>query len=264
MTVRVAEVFVSNLDELTVPVELSRQLRRADDFIRLAVVAGHNVLQQAAATEGNKERIGLFLGSAFGPMQTNFDVLDQVVSDQPVSPILFSHSVFNGAAGYLASVFGIKGCALTMTDFNVPFIRSLEQGIQAIEGGSLDCCLVLQIETYSRLLHDARKTHCPEDAEWQPGVVCWLLKAAASADDGIVLKRVSSQQQLKDDDEIDAANRLRVVERLNLVEEVLEIRDPLGAAITLSSLMRGDGSAANGKVISLESEHTTVELEFCS
>ncbi|WP_163335664.1 beta-ketoacyl synthase N-terminal-like domain-containing protein [Desulfopila sp. IMCC35008] len=176
MSVLITGSFVADSSSIEIPEPLFRQLRRADEFIRLGVVAAYNVLQQNGGLRADGERTGLFLGTAFGPMQTNFDVLDQVVENEPVSPTLFSHSVFNAAAGYIASVLGIHGCAITLTDFGFPFFSALEQGMVAIESGHLDSCLILQVETYSDLLLDAKKAMVPAGEEWFPGAVCWLLE----------------------------------------------------------------------------------------
>lgn len=177
MTARIANCFCTTLDNLTVPAELARQLRRGDDFIRLSVTAVHAVLAGRMAWEGmTGERIGLYLGTAFGPMQTNFDVLDQVVEAEPVSPTLFSHSVFNGAAGYIAAIVGIHGSSVTLTDFGFPFFRALQQGVTAIESQALDRCLVLQVETYSHLLLDAVDRQGGKRGLWPAGVACWLLE----------------------------------------------------------------------------------------
>lgn len=263
MSVQVTEVFASDLSGLAVPDQLARQLRRADDFIRLAVVAGYSVLQSMAEPERDKERIGLFLGSAFGPMQTNFDVLDQVVSDQPVSPTIFSHSVFNGAAGYLASVFGIKGCAMTMTDFEGPFFRALEQGMLAVSTGKLDACLVLQVETYSRLLHDARKTHCQGSAEWQPGVICWLLESADCSSGKACVKSLRICQRPVDSGlQLSAGSRLQVMGQLSCSDKEYQVTEPLGAAHLLSQIVNGECGAGSLGKVSLSSPNTTVELEL--
>ena len=119
---------------------------------------------------------GLVLGTAFGPMQTNFDVLDQVVQQEQTSPTLFSHSVFNAAAGYLSRIFRLQGSAITVTDFAFPFFQALQQGSIAVASGRLDSCLILQVETYSDILADARTRIIGSDAApWQAGAVAWLL-----------------------------------------------------------------------------------------
>ena len=83
-------------DSFDVPVELCRKLRRADDYIKLAVVAAYSAMRENNECDSvNLDRCGVVLGSGFSTMQTNFEVLDDVVSGEQTSPTLFSHSVFN-------------------------------------------------------------------------------------------------------------------------------------------------------------------------
>lgn len=183
MIVQLNGVYSGFLGGMEVPSELTRKLRRADDFIRLGVLAGHRLLKQHAETDTvDGDTCGLVLGTSFGPMETNFEVLDQVVSGEQTSPTMFSHSVFNSAAGYMASTLGIKGCGLTITDFDFPFFRALEQGYMTLLSGRLTLCLVLQVETYSMLLQDAKAKHASESEPWKPGVVCWLLQRKETQD----------------------------------------------------------------------------------
>ena len=177
MNCSVIGIFSATADMIEAPAELAVKLRRADAHIIMAVSAAHQVLEKHRQLIGEQgELCGLVFASAFGPMETNFDVLDQVVYAQPVSPTLFSHSVFNGAAGYIASTLGIRGSSLSVTDFAFPFFRSLELGRLLLAGNQLDVCLVIQVETYSRLLEDARITHARDTLPWEQGAVCWLLK----------------------------------------------------------------------------------------
>lgn len=164
--------------DMDIPPELFRHLRRADDFIRLAVLSAYQACGQRIEMPWEvPERCGLILGTSFGPMQTNFDVLDMVVNEEQTSPTIFSHSVFNAAVGYLCRIFNVRGSALTLTDFAYPFFQALQQGCLAITSGQLDRFLVLQVETYSELLHDARlKNHHEKAALWPAGCVCWLLE----------------------------------------------------------------------------------------
>ena len=177
MTIVISSSYRNRLANLEAPPELARNLRRADDFIRLAVVAGAEAMRSAQKRPvPAPSRSGLILGTAFGTMQTNFDVLDLIVSGAQTSPTLFSHSVFNAAAGYMASIFNLQGCALTITDFSQPFFRALQHGYMMLLTGRLESCLVLHVESYSALLQDGRERHAPGQKSWQPGAVCWLLE----------------------------------------------------------------------------------------
>lgn len=184
MSIEILSVYSTTLVDLEEPDELSRKLRRADDFIRLAVVGAYQVLKSVAdMKDEHQERIGIVLGCGFGTMQTNFEVLDQVVNKEPTSPTLFSHSVFNAGVGYIASLFNIRGCGLTLTDFSFPFFNALQQGISVLREGELQYCLVLQVETYSHLLEDIRSQQSNNNETWVPGVVCWLLTKDQGRDD---------------------------------------------------------------------------------
>lgn len=163
------------------PINVSKsfapQLRRADDHIKLGVAAVENIFAGHSTDQKPDNRTGLFVGTAFGPMQTNFDVLGLIVDEDQTSPTLFSHSVFNSAAGYIARLFNIPGSCFSFTDFSWPFFQALAEGHNAITTGRLDHCLVLQVETYSDLLADARKRTGTNEDIWPQGAVAWHLAA---------------------------------------------------------------------------------------
>ena len=237
MTVHVTTVFSRFLEEMDVPDELVRNLRRADDFIRLGVIAGHRVLQQRMeknAEAQKDESCGLVLATQFGPMETNFEVLDHVVSGEQTSPTLFSHSVFNGAAGYMASTLRLKGCGLTITDFDFPFFRALQQGWLTVLSGRLELCLVLQVESYSMLLKDAKEKHAPGTGAWKPGVVCWLLENKKN--DGSERAAIQSLQiETKSHPRNDF---LSFTEQLNVAGFIEQCHTPLQAAFSLGTRIR--------------------------
>jgi len=171
------------LDEMVMEPTLARSLRRADDFIRAAVLTAAQTLVGVDTGAGTSD-FGLFLSTAYGAMQTNFAVLDQIIDGEQTSPTLFSHSVFNAAAGYIAASFDIRGCALTLTDFTFPFLRAVQEGVLALQSGLLSRCLVLHVETYSALLHDVRSAGNDSGPEnlWRAGAVCWLLESGRTRD----------------------------------------------------------------------------------
>ena len=166
------------------PINVSKhfapQLRRADDYIKIAVAATEKIYSNQSEKNKSNAKTGLFVGTAFGPMQTNFDVLGLIVDDDQTSPTLFSHSVFNSAAGYIARLFNIPGSCFSFTDFSWPFFQALVEGYSAITSGRLNRCLVLQIESYSDLLIDARMRTGTNVAQWPQGTVAWHLAAEGS------------------------------------------------------------------------------------
>ncbi|MEN8190344.1 MAG: beta-ketoacyl synthase chain length factor [Thermodesulfobacteriota bacterium] len=229
MSCLVTGVNATRLDELVISPTLEGQLRRADEFIRLAMGCVHEKFAETLAT-GDELRSGLIVGTAFGPMQTNFEVLDLVVSGQQSSPTLFSHSVYNGAAGYLARSFSLKAMSITLTDFGFPFFHALQQAKMAIDSNILDRCLVLQVDSYSTLLDDIRK-QCGLEYErpWLPGCVCWLLESSDCSDSGWSLDKIEAQTiALGGEKYLDRRDTVR----LNGDEQLLT--DPLGSAQLLT------------------------------
>ena len=178
------------------PAYLRKPLRRSDQFIQLAAAAAHQALAQVPAIDLPGERCGLFVGTSFGPMQSNFDVLDALVDGDPVSPTLFSHSVFNAAAGYVSRLFGVFGGAWTLASFSWPFYRCLQNAQLMLASGRLDRVLVLQVETYSALLQDARKL-LPGTAPqtFPPGAVGWVLEQNAPPRASVSLTAVQIDEQ---------------------------------------------------------------------
>lgn len=86
--IRLLSSFSGYLDEMETPQELFRSLRRADDFIRAAVIAAGRTLEVTDSEQG-REDLGLVLATAYGTMQTNFGVLDQIIEGEQTSPTLF-------------------------------------------------------------------------------------------------------------------------------------------------------------------------------
>ena len=188
-SVAVTAVRQLTMDE-AVPATLVRELRRADDFIRLAVVGGYLALAEAPERELAPETRGLFLGTAFGPLETNFQSLGSLINDGEgqISPTLFSHSVYNSAAGYVARLMDFRGPALTLTDYGYPFLLALEEARLAVAAGRVERALVLGVETYSELLADAyRRSFGGREVPWHKGAVVWVLDRAEAAGAGLGL-----------------------------------------------------------------------------
>ena len=104
-----------------------KDLRRADNLSKMAVIAAQGAFFDSGLDNSAKENLGLILGTAFGPHVTTFRFLDDILNygDAGVSPTLFSHSVHNAANAYIASNLGIRGPALTLTYFNASFYQAL-------------------------------------------------------------------------------------------------------------------------------------------
>lgn len=240
MTVQISKVHSSFLSDISVPNELARQLRRADDFIRLGVCSGFETIQSFDKKNALlPETTGVILGTAFGPMETNFDVLDQVVTQSPVSPTLFSHSVFNSAAGYMATCLKVEGFALTITDFSFPFFQALRQGIMAIEDNMVDFCMILQVETYSNLIQDVRKKYSQNDIEWRAGSVCWLLERANNEEhESYIIENLTIDSHLNNQNPF-----LNYLDNVTINDNMYECHDPLTGNFHITEMMTNNSAS---------------------
>ena len=146
-------------DSASVPATFKKALRRTDELTNLAVIAAAQALAQARSTQPAPEEVGIFLGTAFGPLETNFRFLDTLLDDGEgqASPTLFSHSVYNTAAGYISRLMDLRGPALTLTSFTWPFLAALDTAWQFMARKKVRRALVVAVEARCALLEDVLK-----------------------------------------------------------------------------------------------------------
>ncbi len=164
--------------DFEMPAELAKPLRRADDLTKCLVGCASSAFNSTPLPTIPPEETGIFYGTSFGPLETNFRFLDTLLDDGEgqVSPTLFSHSVHNAAAGYLARIFTIHGPAITLTTYTWPFLTALNQAVLAISSGCIRRALVATAEMPSPLLADAgRQLAGSQFADGPSGAVTWII-----------------------------------------------------------------------------------------
>ncbi|MFH0985022.1 MAG: beta-ketoacyl synthase chain length factor [Candidatus Omnitrophota bacterium] len=104
--------------------EVLWDIRRADRFSKIAVLAAHDAIRDGGASNG---AMGVILCTGLGPHATTFRFLDDILDygDSSVSPTTFSHSIHNAAASYIAKVLKCTGPTLTVTQFDFAFQEAL-------------------------------------------------------------------------------------------------------------------------------------------
>ena len=124
---------------------LGRKVRRADRLSKMAVFAAADALADAQLPSGlDRRRTGLIVSSALGSHGTTFQFLDEILTygDAGVSPTVFSHSVQNAAAAYVASTLDIQGPVLTLTQVHFAAHHALSLAQGWLESGRCDHVLV--------------------------------------------------------------------------------------------------------------------------
>jgi hypothetical protein len=122
-----------------------RKVRRADRLTKMAVLSAADALGDAGLPSTlDRRRIGLVVATAFGSHATTFEFLDEILTygDAAVSPTVFSHSVQNAAAAYVASVLDIQGPVMTLTQVHFAFHHALVLARQWLIAGQCDHVLV--------------------------------------------------------------------------------------------------------------------------
>lgn len=219
-------------DFVLLPTKIKRQLRRADDFIKLSVIVVDKVLSTGKQDSISAPDTVLLMGSCFGPMQCNFEVIESLSEDDLVSPYLFSHSIFSAAAGYISRIFQIEGGALTNTSFGSPLFSSLKNAYEYLKSGAYQYALVLQVESYSILLQDMKKKVKTDCHPWPAGAVAFLLSRDGDGGCGEGLKEI-----ICDYKPVNYADYIARKESVIVAGFREELHDPLAAARFLSQVI---------------------------
>jgi 3-oxoacyl-[acyl-carrier-protein] synthase II len=150
-----------------------RNMRRADRFSKMAVLAAWDAVADSgiAIQEGSTD-IGIIVATAFGPQVTAFRFLDEIIDhgDAGASPTLFSNSVHNAAASYIASALKNRGPTLTVTQFAFSFHSALALARSWIDEGRCESVLVGMAEERGELMERicSEKLGIAEDGRIRP------------------------------------------------------------------------------------------------
>lgn len=133
--------------------DVLKGMRRADQFSKMAVLAARDAyVEGGLASDDKGAGIAIIVTTAFGPHQTTFEFLDEILDfgDASVSPTRFSHSVHNAAASYIATVLGCRGPDCTIADFESPLFAGLTTADIWLRTGRCDYALVGYVEQASK------------------------------------------------------------------------------------------------------------------
>jgi len=128
-----------------------RTARRRDRFQQLATIAANEAMQQSElpVTESNRDRIGIFIGTGVGGIQTLVEQEHVVIEKglRRVSPFAITMIMPNGAAGMLAIDYGIHGPSTTIATACASGSDAIGYAFRAIQYGQLDAAIAGGTET---------------------------------------------------------------------------------------------------------------------
>ncbi len=141
------------LDRLIPP----RTLRRVDHYARMALLASHLALEDAHMGSGLPGAPGLVVATGMGPTANTLDLqpVDATEADLALSPILFSNSVQNAAAAYIAMLLKIQGPCLSISHYEMSVPLAFQTAIDWLEEGRTETVLVGSVDCFSKALHEA-------------------------------------------------------------------------------------------------------------
>jgi 3-oxoacyl-[acyl-carrier-protein] synthase II len=119
-----------------------KDIRRMDRFAQLAVAAGVQAVKNSNLTinDGNKDDIGVFIGSGIGGLTTLFEQAKILVEKGPdrVSPFLAPMMISDIAAAQISIALGVRGPNMCMTSACSSGSDAIGSAAEYIKNGNAD------------------------------------------------------------------------------------------------------------------------------
>jgi 3-oxoacyl-(acyl-carrier-protein) synthase len=128
------------------------KMRRMNTLSRYAVAAARLAIEDAGARPGSES--GVALGTAFGPVQTSVDYMEQYVSKGAAlaPPQLFAESVANAPGSHIAIEFDLRGFNVTMTQRESSVLAAAMFGSAQIVKGTAPSAIIGGVEEVNEMV----------------------------------------------------------------------------------------------------------------
>ncbi|MDH5567637.1 MAG: beta-ketoacyl-ACP synthase II [Myxococcales bacterium] len=129
-------------DELDLSALPSKEARRLDRAIALALVAADEAIAQAGLTldDANRDRVGVAIGSGIGGIETLQKGAETLIEFGPrrVHPFMIPMAICNMASGYVAIRYGMQGPNLCHVSACASGAHSIGEAARIVERGDAD------------------------------------------------------------------------------------------------------------------------------
>jgi 3-oxoacyl-[acyl-carrier-protein] synthase II len=119
-----------------------REQRRMDKVIIYGIVAADEAIKDAGLIDyaGDKERIGVSIGSGIGGLNTIYETCVELNANGPraISPFFIPKAIINMAAGYVSIKYGLKGPNISIVTACATGAHSIGEGARLIQHGDAD------------------------------------------------------------------------------------------------------------------------------
>lgn len=123
----------------------SKEARRMDVFIHYGIAASVQALRDSGLdiTDGNRERVGVIVGSGIGGLPMIEENSQEFVSRGPrrISPFLIPGSIINMISGQVSIMFGLQGPNFAVVSACTTGLHSIGAAARIIEHGDADVML---------------------------------------------------------------------------------------------------------------------------
>lgn len=128
------------------------RMRRMNTLSRYAVSAARLAIDDAGAQPGSES--GVALGTAFGPVQTSVDYMQEYVSRGAAlaPPQLFAESVANAPGSHIAIEFDLRGFNVTVTQRESSLLAAAMFGSAQIVKGTVPSAIIGGVEEVNEMV----------------------------------------------------------------------------------------------------------------
>lgn len=136
-----------------------RVVRRLPRYSAMSLIAADGAVREAgmsrAESDPARERAGVVLATAFGSSVYHFEYYEGLFERglKEASPLLFSESVMNAAAGHITHRMGLRGAGLALVGGEDAGLHALSTSLDLLRSGALPFALAGGTDEYCDLLH---------------------------------------------------------------------------------------------------------------
>jgi len=136
-----------------------KNLRRMDKLSLMTTAAARLALEDAGIVvdAGNRDRIGMILGTSFGPTDVTARLAEILIMKGPalVNPSIVPNTVMNAPAGHASIELGFRGVNTTVTHYAISAETALAYAVSEIRRGTADYILAGGADILSPFYYEA-------------------------------------------------------------------------------------------------------------
>lgn len=136
-----------------------KNIRRMDKISLMAAASARLAMDDAGfqITPGNRDRVGIMLGTAFGATDITAQFLTTLFTEGPasVNPILVPNTVMNAPAGHTSIELGFRGVNTTVTHFAVSAENAIAYAAAEIRRGTADFIFTGGVDILSKFYYES-------------------------------------------------------------------------------------------------------------